>query len=290
MKALVLLLPALLGACATTGATFRSGVGDAYIEHPPYYAGRAIEREARVGHYPIAFQRGASQAPIFDPRDGSGSQIDSLLSEMNAWLDSLGATKRLVDGRRISAVAHKATQVPPDVMFGCPTKGNLPDGDCAERQGALGRGYQAMRLAVGRPSREWTEWTREVLDAEGTTYAMIVTLEIGQYWQRQRGLTGKKEVELGTDRVASLPWMSSLETPVAVVQLTGALIDREGKAVRIGAEGILAKHTPLLASAIGAQELIDDGEIRAIRRDASWREPLRALVAQLTDEKRNAPR
>lgn len=37
-----MILMALLAGCATTGATFRSGVGDRYLEHPPYYAGKAL--------------------------------------------------------------------------------------------------------------------------------------------------------------------------------------------------------------------------------------------------------
>ncbi|HZA51832.1 MAG TPA: hypothetical protein VE549_13900 [Myxococcaceae bacterium] len=40
----------------------------------------------------------------------------------------------------------------------------------------------------------------------------------------------------------SLPWLTSLETPVSVLQLTGALIDRSGQAVRIGAEGSAAEY------------------------------------------------
>ena len=28
--------------CATTGATFQSGVGDRFLEHPPWYAGRDV--------------------------------------------------------------------------------------------------------------------------------------------------------------------------------------------------------------------------------------------------------
>jgi hypothetical protein len=75
------------------------------------------------------------------------------------------------------------------------------------------------------------------------------------------------------------------------VQLTGALVDREGKAVRIGAEGLLARRTRLLASAVGAQEVIGEAEIAELRtrRRADldgaplvWQEALRALVAQLT--------
>ena len=143
---------------ATTGATFRSGVGDAFLEHPPYYAGNTREATSRdtthIGHLPIAFQRGASQPSIFDPRDGSGSAIDRLLEAMNAYLDSLGVSTRLAEGRRVSAVAHAATQHPPDVRFGCTPRLDIPGEDCAERgDSALGRGHQTMQLAVGRPSK-----------------------------------------------------------------------------------------------------------------------------------------
>ena len=70
---------ALLAAtgCASTGATFRSGVGDAFPERPPYYPGASLPTVAadttRLGHLPIVFQRGASQASIFDPSAGPGS-------------------------------------------------------------------------------------------------------------------------------------------------------------------------------------------------------------------------
>src|SRR5918998_939484 len=82
-------------ACATTGATFRSGVGDAYLESPPYYAGARVSGALRVVHLPIGYQRGASQSPIFDPAAGAGTPTAALLAEMNAYLDSLGVTTRV---------------------------------------------------------------------------------------------------------------------------------------------------------------------------------------------------
>lgn len=60
-----------LGACATTGATFRSGVGDRFLEHPPYYAGRSlaeVQPAPRVARARVEFQTGASQAPMFRSR------------------------------------------------------------------------------------------------------------------------------------------------------------------------------------------------------------------------------
>src|SRR5688572_33339139 len=86
-------LPSLsLAACSSTGATFRSGVGDAFPEHPPYYAG--VSREAvgtdasRLGHLPIVFQRGASQSANFDPKSDPGTPTAALLAEMSAYLDT----------------------------------------------------------------------------------------------------------------------------------------------------------------------------------------------------------
>jgi len=299
---IVVFLSLALYGCASTGATFRSGVGDAYLEHPPYYAGQSREITARdttrIGHLPIAFQRGASQPAIFDPRDGTGSPIDQLLEEMNAYLDSLGVSTRLVEGRRVSAVAHAATQFPPDVRFGCAPHLGIPGEDCAERgDSALGRGYQTMQLAVGRPSTEWITWNREITAASGTTRTLVITLEIGQYLARQEGWRGTKVLELGTSHREELPWLTSLETPVSVLQITGALVDRDGKALRIGAEGFVARRTRLLVSSVGGQELLSDDDVRVARtacrddlqgKPLAWRVALRRLVSSLTA--REAPR
>jgi len=294
-------------ACATTGATFRSGVGDAFPEHPPYYAGRPAASvatdTARVGHLPVVYQRGAAQAPIFDPRSGPGTPVGALLDEMNAYLDSLGRatrlTVRLVEGGKVSAVSFQATTQPPDVHFGCVTATGAPGDDCAARgDSALGRGRQAMRLAVGRPSAEWTGWMGDVTRDVGVGRVLVLTLEVGQYLPRQTGWRGDKVVELGTGHVVTLPWLTSLETPVAVLQLTGALVDRDGRAVRIGAEGILAHRTRLPVSAVGGQELLRDEDVaqaRTARRDdvpgrpLVWQVALRHLVAQLTGRPDLAP-
>lgn len=287
--------------CASTGATFRSGVGDTYLEHPPWYGGvsDSVVRQdgTRVGHLPIVFQRGATQPAFFDPSDEDGSPTAVLLREMNAYLDSLTTahrvSTRLVEGGRISAVASRATEVPPDVQFGCITELGDPWNECAEREdgGALGRGRQQMRLTVGRPSREWIAWIADVMRDQGVGRTLVLSLEVGQYLPRQRGLVGRKEVELGTGHSASLPWLTSLETPVTVLQLTGALVGPDGRAIRIGSEGFLARRTALLISAIGGQALLDDDDVakaRSMRRDdlpggpLAWQVALRQLVGQLT--------
>jgi hypothetical protein len=61
--------------------------------------------------------------------------------------------------------------------------------------------------------------------------------------------------------------------------------------VRIGAEGIAAKRTPLLASAVGAQRMLSDADIELIRdtrrtdlpgQPLAWQEAMKQLVRQLT--------
>ena len=285
-------LPAMmsLAACSSTGATFRSGVGDAFPEHPPYYAG--VPRDvvaadaSRIGHLPIAFQRGASQSEIFDPQTGPGTPTAALLVEMSAYLDTLLAGT----STRVSPPEGSAS--PPDVRFGCLTDSGMPDADCTVDDGsALGRGRQQIKLAVGRPSPEWTARMRETTASAGVARTLVVTLEVGQMLLRQRGLAGRKELELGTDHTARFPWLTSLETPVPVLQLTGVLVDREGKAIRIGAEAFQAKRTSFLVSSAGAQALLldeDVAEARTRRREElpgqplAWQVALGHLVSQLT--------
>ena len=210
---------------------------------------------------------------------------------MTAYLDSLmtGGTQSV---RLAAPGIGGSSLVPPDVRFGCLTESGAPDDDCvADGNSALGRDRQQMRLAVGRPSPEWTARMREAMSSAGVERTLVITLEVGQMLPRQSGVLGQKSVELGTAHTASLPWLTSLETPVTVLQLTGALVDREGKAIRIGAEGFVAKRTRFSLAAFGAQELLRDEDVahaRTARRGdlpgqpLDWQVALRHLVAQLS--------
>ena len=288
---MALTVSATLVGCATTGATFRSGVGDSFPDRPPYRAGSAVtSTDGRIAILPIAYQRGASQADIFDPSSAPTSPISALLTEMNAYVDSL---TRAAGGTTVVRIAAP-NGTPPDVQFGC-----VPDaaGGCADPSapGPVVRNSEAeqprMRLAVGRPSPEWSVATRAALDARGAQHALVLTLEIGQYWVTKSGWVNRKSIALGTNYSVPLPWLTSLETPVSVLQLTGALMGRDGLAVRIGAEGMLARRTPLVVSGMGAQALISDDDVqqlRTLRRDdlpgrpLAWQAALRQLIADLS--------
>jgi hypothetical protein len=277
--------------CATTGATFRSGVGDSFPDRPPYRAGATtgVTPSSRVAILPVAYQRGASQSDIFDPSSAPSSPISALLADMNAFVDSL--TRAAGAGVAVRIAAPAGT--PPDVRFGCVQDAS---DDCADPDGAgpalrsSSAEQPRMRLAVGRPSVEWTTGARSTLEQSGAQHALVVTLEIGQYWVTKTGWTNRKSIALGTDYSMPLPWLTSLETPVSVLQLTGALMDREGLAVRIGAEGMLARRTGLMMSGMGAQALITDDDVQQLRtlrreelpgRPLVWQVALRQLVADL---------
>ena len=279
---------ALLTGCATTGATWKSGVGDTYLEHPPWYAGAAIAQVAKdsapIAHLGVMYQQGAAQLAMFDPRAGS-LQLQGLLADMNRFLDSLNVSRPV-------AAHAPANVVAPDVRFGCIPEGGAPGNECAERgDSALGRGKQQMMLSVGRPSSSWVQWLQGTLSESGERHTLVVTLEVGHYLMRQKGLLGTKVLELGTNHRARLPWLTSLETPVTVLQLTAALVDRDGRAVRIGAEGFHARRTRLVVSAIGGQELLTDDDVREAREarrsdlpgaPLAWQVAMRELVQRVT--------
>lgn len=277
-------LAALAGGCAT-GSTYRGGVSDKLLERGPFYTGPGRDPidSSPIGHFPVVYQRGSTQAPIFEPGGGAGSPIATLLAEMTAYLDSLRVTESLVAVR---------TGTPPDVRFSCETDPAGLEDECATGDGALGRGDIRMLLAVGRPSADWVTTAQSRMALSGVGTAIAITLEIGQYRLGQRGLRGDKEVELGTENVVSLPWLTSLETPVPVLQLTGALVGRDGQPLRIGAEGLIARRTSLPLSAIGAQALITDQEVEQARtarrtdlpgQPLAWRVALRHLVRGLAE-------
>jgi hypothetical protein len=276
-------LAAATTACASAGATYRSGVAPKSFEKPPFYAGAAVTPgQARVAHLPIRYQRGAEQGALFEPKGGEGSAADALVAEMNRYLDSLAVSTRVTPRRAEVGTA-------PDVHFGCNVDAT---GDCTEEgEVEAGGANRRLQLSVGRPSEEWIGWLGGTIDSGSTDHALLITLELGQYWPHQKGVGLSKEVRLGSGYSVSIPWLTSLEKPVAVVQLTGALVARDGRAVRIGAEGLMAKRSNIVVSALGAQMLVSDEDIeriRTLRRDdlpgqpLVWQVALRSLVGQLT--------
>lgn len=257
MKYLSLLFPFALAACASTGVTFQSGVGDRFMEEPPYYAGRPVVPDARIVVLPVHFQPGTSQPAAFDPSAAPGSAMATLVAETNAALDSVAESAGWVR----TAITPQGTA--PDVYFGCALDAT---NDCVARgDSVLGRRGTSMHLTLGRPSAEWIANLNRLFDQVGATHALLVTVELGQYWVRQSGLRGAKSVALGTEYSVELPWLTSLETPVSVLQLTAVLVDREGRGVRIGAEGIALRRTTLLASGIGLQRLFTDEDVELAR-------------------------
>jgi hypothetical protein len=236
----------------------------------------------RVVHLPIGYQRGAAQMPIFDPADGAGTPIAALLADMNRYLDSLGVTTRI----DVSADPPRGT--PPDVHFGC---GDQVDEDC-EQGRETNPDQRQMRLAVGRPSTSWIEWAAAAADRGGAQAVLVLSLETGQYWTRQSGrFRARKSVELGTDYSQPVPWLTSLDSPAHVLQITGVLVGRDGLAIRIGAEGLFARRTNIVLSSVGAQAQLTDEDVervRTLRRDEipgrplAWQAAIRTLVAELT--------
>jgi hypothetical protein len=286
---------ALLTGCATTGATYRSGVGDRMLSRAPFYAGASSTPVAAagtpVGVLPVAFQPRPGSNELFDPSSAAETAMAGLLTEIQAYVESL----TVFNGSAPVRVAMTAgAGSPPDVRFGCLTEGDLPGEDCIARgDSVLGRidNLQQMKLSVGRPSAAWVSLAAAAMDAAEVSHTLVITLEVGEYWLRQTGLSGRKSVELGTNHVVSQPWMTSLETPLPVLQFTGALVDRNGMAVRIGAEGIFVKRTRLLASGFGLQALITEADVEAVRtlrraelpgQPLAWQEALRHLVHGLT--------
>ena len=267
------LLPATL-AVGCAGATIRSGVGEQRLEEPPYYGGSIPFDGGIVAHAPITFQRGAVDSEIFDPKSTPGTPIHALLGEMNAYLDSLAISKPIG--------SFDARGTPPDVQFGCgdelvETCEDAPD-------------YR-LRLAVARPSKTWIESARSAAASADARRILLITLETTNYWPNQKNLRGQKNVLLGTGYAPDIPWLTALDKPVSVLQLTGALMDTTGMAVRIGAEGLTAKRTNIVLSALGAQAMISDEDVEhlrtARRTDLAgsplvWQVALRNLVAQLT--------
>ena len=154
--------------------------------------------------------------------------------------------------------------------------------------------FAPMVLHVRKPSAPWSEHVADLLAREGARYAVVVSLGVSQYPKGREGVFGKKVV-LGTGHEEPIRFLTAEDKLLEVLQLTGVLLDGQGRVVRAGAEGILARDTPFAAQAFDVEKVLTDRVLEGVltserRQDLpgsplKWQVALGNLLAQLRGDR-----
>lgn len=123
--------------------------------------------------------------------------------------------------------------------------------------------FPPVILHLRRPSAAWQQATRELLAREGASHAVVVALGVSQYPKGREGVFGKKVV-LGTGHEEPIRFLTAEDKLLEVLQFTGVLVDAQGRVVRAGAEGILARDTPFAAQVFDVEKVLDDRTLQQV--------------------------
>ena len=247
------------------------------FDRPPYYDGKRPANSGPTAHMPPTFR---DEPGSLDPTPKSSPALAALLDSLRAVLDRQGRTPALA--------GVQGTPTPPDVRFGVRRGGTMPDGTPRASGEVDTAEPRRMTFEITGPSKGWKE---QVARAAGDSIRSVLVIQLGfdEYWVRQTSWKGSKAIEIGTGRSMPVAWLTSLDDPVQVLQLTGALVTPAGKVLRIGAEGLLARRTGMTASVLGAQEVLTEDDLAALQAPEAdgaprWRAALRDLVNGLLAE------
>lgn len=264
--AILALGPALLHTPARAATTR----GD--FDRPPFYNGKVPGSLRGAAHVAVTYRE---EVGSLDPTPAKSPALAGLLDSLRVELDRLGLTRPL-------AGMDPAATDGPEIRFGIRREGEGPPPAPGEPPIEQSR---RMTFAIDGPGRKWKERVRAAAgDSVGAV--VVVQLGFGEQWVRQTSWKGSKSIELGARRTMPVTWLTSLDDPVQVLQLTGALIGPDGKVLRVGCEGLLARRTGMTASAFGAQETLRETELEPLLAPSDgstpvWREALRDLVTGL---------
>jgi hypothetical protein len=153
-----------------------------------------------------------------------------------------------------------------------------------------------MALYFRNASQEWRDRSIAESTENNVEASLYITVGFSEYFIRQKDWSVKKELVLGTGHRIPVKWLTSLDDPVEVIQITGALMDENGKIYRAGAEGIIAAKTAsFFQSIIGLRNTLTDDAVSAITTDLrredlpgkplNYKVALQNLVATLLDRK-----
>lgn len=198
------------------------------------------------------------------------------------------------EGLRLLEVAGLPQTGAPRIYVGS-AAGDFAPPDAEQAAELRGDRLPPMVLHLERPSKAWQKAAGDLMAAEGLTHLVLVSVAVSQYPKEQRGFT-KKVVPLGTGYEARIKFLTAVDKPIEVLQLTGILVGHDGRVLRGGAEGVLGRDTPFAAQIFDVSKTLDDAALQAAlateRRDDLPESPLALdvavdnLLAQLLQDSR----
>ena len=253
-----------------------------HVNKAPYYDGTLKTMPLKVVHVPVTADKRLRNA--FMDRDRR-FVLEPLIWEMNKYLDSLRISTA------ISAFDLEQDEAP-DIYVG----NEYADFAPTSRIGLEGdESSTSMVIYKYDPSKTWKEMLKGATIRHDADHVLFITIGFSEYFLRHKNIFGKVVLDLGTGHQTTASWFTDTETPAEVLHVAGALLNREGKIVRAGAEGIIAKKTGFFTNALGMRDILSEDDLKKIlhsekRRDLvgkplKWKVALNNLVAQLTERK-----
>jgi hypothetical protein len=123
--------------------------------------------------------------------------------------------------------------------------------------------FPPMVLHLRRPSAAWQRAMTELMARAGASHAIVISLGVSQYPKGREGLFGKKVV-IGTGHEEPIRFLTAEDKLLEVLQFTGVLVDAQGRVVRAGAEGILARDTPFAAQVFDIGKVLDERTLQQV--------------------------
>ena len=117
--------------------------------------------------------------------------------------------------------------------------------------------YPPMIVHYAKPAAGWKAAAGDLALREGATRIVVTQLDFVQYPKADKGFFGKKVV-LGTHHEKDVRFLSALDKPIEVLQISGAVLDTDGRELCAGAEGIVGSDSPFWVQVLEAGKDIDD--------------------------------
>jgi len=262
----------------------------------PYY--RILKKTApthntNIGFLPVYLDAHAQKNPTF-----SDAKMPELMRAMDAYL---------ANDLKLAAVPESDFQKAqwPDLFLGSvlgPQKPMYILGDCPQ-----GKEFpdQCLRIGGQLGSKAWMQQLKERMAARSLDYVIVFQLGEGYIYpngkmKKVNALVETRKapqagLDMGTD--FWLPMSQKLvatNKPIDVLFVKGMLIDKEGKALRIGAEGITAaSKASFLEQVVNISHEFSEAELNEIENDLrrtdlpeqplNWQVAAQNLVKTLTN-------